>query len=268
MREYGPSQTLLSRRNWRSGRPVSAGRRQLRRSLPTHLIVEPHTAGRNAGGAGRPAGQSSGGRLIPDLLTGSLRLRRLMRMQRVGRDAADADRQGLWEPLHQATAAYRGTVTDVANDVKLGGGCGYRLRTVLATTRNAGGRRAELAGDLSQVEVAVLATARNPTAALHLARYLAAADRGLEHFQKHGFRTAHGDHWADRPELSLFAGSMLRPAIADTIKQFEQREGVLVSTVYNGCGILVGQMKGGQLPDAYFACDVEFMKQVSEVPDR
>ena len=37
-----------------------------------------------------------------------------------------------------------------------------------------------------------------------------------------------------------------------------------VTTVYNGCGILVAQMKTGQLPDAYFACDKEFMSQVKE----
>ena len=55
---------------------------------------------------------------------------------------------------------------------------------------------------------------------------------------------------------------MLRPAIEDTVKAFEEREGVVIDTVYNGCGILVAQMKSGQVPDAYFACDKEFMEQV------
>jgi ABC-type molybdate transport system substrate-binding protein len=58
---------------------------------------------------------------------------------------------------------------------------------------------------------------------------------------------------------------MLRPAIEHTIAAFEEREGVRVLRVYNGCGILVAQMKAGQVPDAYFACDVEFMKQVKEL---
>jgi len=40
---------------------------------------------------------------------------------------------------------------------------------------------------------------------------------------------------------------------------------VRVATVYNGCGILVAQMKAGQVPDAYFACDTEFMKQVPDL---
>ena len=58
---------------------------------------------------------------------------------------------------------------------------------------------------------------------------------------------------------------MLRPAIEETISDFEQREGVSIITVFNGCGILVGQMQEqGSQPDAYFACDVEFMNQVRD----
>ncbi|HZN37010.1 MAG TPA: substrate-binding domain-containing protein, partial [Pirellulaceae bacterium] len=77
-----------------------------------------------------------------------------------------------------------------------------------------------------------------------------------------GFQPAAGDAWNEQPEITLYAGSMLRPAIEKTITEFEQREGVRVTRVYNGCGILVAQMKAGEVPDAYFACDSEFMKQV------
>jgi ABC-type molybdate transport system substrate-binding protein len=65
--------------------------------------------------------------------------------------------------------------------------------------------------------------------------------------------------------LVLFAGSMLRPAIEETIEAFEKREGVNVTTNFNGCGILVGEMQAGQHPDAYFACDTEFMNQVPDL---
>ena len=58
---------------------------------------------------------------------------------------------------------------------------------------------------------------------------------------------------------------MLRPAIEETIVEFEEREGITVNRVYNGCGILVTQMKAGQRPDAYFACDSEFMNQVHDL---
>ncbi len=87
----------------------------------------------------------------------------------------------------------------------------------------------------------------------------------MKQYAEQGFQISGGDLWAERPELKLFAGSMLRPAIERTIETFQQREGVQVSTVYNGCGILVAQMKAGQVPDAYFACDTEFMKQVPDL---
>jgi molybdenum ABC transporter molybdate-binding protein len=57
---------------------------------------------------------------------------------------------------------------------------------------------------------------------------------------------------------------MLRPAIEKTIAAFEQREGCEVTRVYNGCGILVAQMKAGARPDLYFACDTQFMKDVQD----
>jgi ABC-type molybdate transport system substrate-binding protein len=112
------------------------------------------------------------------------------------------------------------------------------------------------------VTVGVLRASTQPTAALRFARYLAGSDRGLVEIAKAGFQPAEGDVWEDPPELRLFAGSMLKPAIEQTIIAFEKREGVKVTRVYHGCGILVGQMKAGDPPDAYFSCDKSFMKQV------
>jgi ABC-type molybdate transport system substrate-binding protein len=56
---------------------------------------------------------------------------------------------------------------------------------------------------------------------------------------------------------------MLRPALEGTIREFERREGVRVTRVYNGCGILVAEMKTGEPTDAFFACDRDFMGQVA-----
>lgn len=175
--------------------------------------------------------------------------------------------RGLWESLDRATTAYRTTIADVANDVVVGAADagivydavlhGYPdLRAVLVP---------ELADVVSQVSLGVLSSSRQPQAALHFARYVAARDRGLQRFAEHGFRPAVGDLWSDVPELTVFAGSMLRPAIDDSLTEFEQREGIRVTRVYNGCGILVAQMQAGQHPDAYFACDTEFMQQVPEL---
>ena len=71
---------------------------------------------------------------------------------------------------------------------------------------------------------------------------------GLPTFEKHGFRVVEGDAWAGEPQLQLFAGAMLRPAVEETITAFEEREGVKVTRVYNGCGILVAQMRAGDGP--------------------
>jgi ABC-type molybdate transport system substrate-binding protein len=58
---------------------------------------------------------------------------------------------------------------------------------------------------------------------------------------------------------------MLRPAIEDTLRDFEQREGMRITTVYNGCGILTAQMRAGERPDGYFSCDVSFMTTVADL---
>jgi molybdate transport system substrate-binding protein len=175
--------------------------------------------------------------------------------------------QGLWQQLDQATGAYRTTVNDVATDVQLGAAdVGIVYDAVLHSYHELEFVPVpELAEAVSTVSIGVIGSSRQPTAALHFARYVAARDRGLLHYQTHGFQTLAGDVWADSPELSVFAGSMLRPVIEETIVAFEQREGVRVSRVYNGCGILVAQMKSGLQPDAYFACDLEFMSQVSDL---
>ncbi len=171
-----------------------------------------------------------------------------------------------WEEIDGATDAYRSTVTDVANDVLVGAAdAGIVYDAVLHTFPGLEFVSIpELSSLRSQVSVGIVAHSDQPTAALHFARYLAAADRGGRHYEEFGFATEKQEIWSDVPELAIFAGSMLRPAIDDTIAAFEKREGVRVTTVYNGCGILVAQMKTGQLPDAYFACDKEFMSQVKE----
>jgi ABC-type molybdate transport system substrate-binding protein len=117
--------------------------------------------------------------------------------------------------------------------------------------------------------IAVLTCGRSPTAALRLARYLTARDRGLEAFAATGYEVIEGDPWAVRPELTFYCGAVNRRAVEPIIAAFEQREGVRVNTVYNGCGILTGQMraiadwqKGRGFPDVYMACDRYYLDEV------
>lgn len=115
-----------------------------------------------------------------------------------------------------------------------------------------------------EATVGVLHSSEDPTRALHFARYLSASDRGQAIFRKHHFEVPEGDKWADTPRIAFFSGSMLRPAIEAQLAAFEQREGVEISTVYEGCGTLVAQMKSGAKPDAYFSCDIKFLDMVQE----
>jgi len=174
---------------------------------------------------------------------------------------------GNWDRLAANTVVFKTTVNDVANDVKLGSvDAGIVFDAVLHDYETLE-RVAipELESIQAHVSIGLIASSPKVRAASHFARFASARDKGLAHYRAHGFQAEEGDTWSDAPELILYAGSMLRPAIEKTITAFEEREGCRVTRVYNGCGILVAQMKAGNVPDAYFACDSEFMDQVSDL---
>ncbi|HBI44588.1 MAG TPA: molybdate ABC transporter substrate-binding protein [Planctomycetales bacterium] len=175
---------------------------------------------------------------------------------------------GRWTELEKHIVVTKPTVNDVGNDVVIGAvDAGFVWdATVRQNPQLEAVVLPEFADVHALVAVGVLTMSEQPTAALHFARYLAARDKGLPLFERDGYEPVEGDPWAETPELRIFSGAMLRPAIDDTIDEFEKREGVRVTRVYNGCGILVGQMKtDGKSPDAYFACDLSFMKQVHDL---
>ena len=173
---------------------------------------------------------------------------------------------GQWDQLKSRTLVFKTTVTDVANDIKLGTvDAGILWDALVKQLKLEEVATPELLGIKAQVPVAVLRSSTQPTAALHFARYLAARDRGLEFFANSGFHVVEGDPWASRPEINLLSGAMLRPAIEKTLIDFEAREGCRVNRVYNGCGLLVAQMKAGERPDMYFACDQSFMAEVTDL---
>lgn len=269
--QYGPSQTLLSQIEV-SGTGdlfLPADDSFLAIGKEKGLVAETLPLARMQAGLAVQKGNPLNVTKLSDLLSGEVRL------VQANPDAAAVAKltrdklieSGQWEALSRKTTAFRMTVTDVANDLLVrAADAGIVYDAVLHTYPDLEFvSLPELNAAVSQIGVAVLQSSSQPTAALHFARYVAASDRGLKHYTEHGFQTEAGDSWSDVPELSVYAGSMLRPAIEDTIVQFEQREGVRVSRVYNGCGILVSQMKAGQHPDAYFACDSEFMNQVTDL---
>jgi len=177
---------------------------------------------------------------------------------------------GDWAELEAKVKVFKPTVNDVANDVKLGTVDAAILWD--ATARQYPDLAAlevdALRAGEQKVALSVLRSAKDPTSALHLARYVAARDKGMLEFEKTGYGKVPGDKWAPVPEVVLYSGGVNRLAIEETITAFEAREGARVTRVYNGCGILVAQVKAGQRPDAYFACDTSFMTQLSDLFQR
>jgi len=173
-----------------------------------------------------------------------------------------------------ARVAYAGTVSEAAQAVQTGAADAALVWD--ATAREFGLEAVELPEFRNAEETAwlgVAAASARPTAALHFARYLTARDRGELAVRAHHFQPiADADAWADVPSLVLMSGAMLRPGIEELLKDFQRREGVEITTEYNGCGVLVGEMKaiqagqekGKHFPDAYFSCDVSFMSQVQQ----
>lgn len=176
---------------------------------------------------------------------------------------------GHWKQLNDRITVFKPTVTEIATDVILGA---VDAAVVWDATANQHPDKLEAVQEVlfdaaaKTVTIGVLKSTRHPSLALKFARFLQAPEKGQQAFQKFAYQTIAGDDWIEHPELLLYSGGVNRLAIQDTIREFEAREDVRVNVVYNGCGILVGMIKGNQhrQPDAYFACDVSFMTQVTD----
>jgi molybdenum ABC transporter molybdate-binding protein len=194
----------------------------------------------------------------------------------VGREVRESlKRRGLWQPLAELarrSGVFKPTVNELANDVLIGAvDAGIVWDALLPQYPELEAIECpEFKNATASVGLAVLSSAKDPRAAIHFARYLTARDRGLGFFAKLGYKVVEGDAWAEVPEIVFFVGSVNRRAIEDTIKEFQKREGVVVNTVYHGCGILTAQMRsirqqgGTGFPDAYMACDVYYLNNVRD----
>jgi len=269
--QYGASQTLLAALDVSSSGDLflPADDSYLDLARQRGLIADEFPLARMQVVLAVPRGNPKRIAALRDLLAGDVRIAQAnpeaAAIGKLTREALQA--RGDWDRLHARTTVYKTTVNEVASDVKVGAvDCGLVFDAVL---HDYSALEAvvlpELAGAQAQIAAALIKKSQQPQKATHLARYMAARDKGLARYREFGFQPVEGDVWSERPEITLYAGSMLRPAIEATITAFEQREGVRVTRVYNGCGILVAQMKAGQVPDAYFACDSEFMNQVKSL---
>jgi molybdenum ABC transporter molybdate-binding protein len=177
-----------------------------------------------------------------------------------------------WDTLAKKAAVMKPTVTEIAADVKLGASDAALVWD--STVPQFDGLEAiklpELSGHAEKASAAVLKSAKSSFDALKFARYLSAPEKGGTTFAKHGFQAAGGDKWAVKPEVILYSGGVNRPAIQDLVQEFANHEGISVTTVFNGCGILCAAMKtmkdttNPKFPDVYYACDVCFVPPVAE----
>ncbi|NQT86216.1 substrate-binding domain-containing protein, partial [bacterium] len=178
-------------------------------------------------------------------------------------------RLGQWDALDKAVherGVFKPTVNEVANDVKLGAvDAGIVWDATVNQYPELEAVPIEGTDDfVKHVTLGVLQSTTQPTAALRFARYLAARDKGLKHFDAMGFPPVEGDAWAVKPSIVYYSGGVNRLAIQETIAAFAEREGVTVSTVFNGCGFLKGQIEAGARPDSYHTCDNTFMNGVEQ----
>jgi molybdate transport system substrate-binding protein len=194
-------------------------------------------------------------------------------------EAIAVENTNRWVQLEQQVTAegvFKPTVNEIANDVKIGAvDAAIVWDSTVAMPKYKEDLIAvplpELDVDPNLVSIAVLKSTADPTAALKFARFLTARDQGLKTFRKYGTRPVEGDVWSERPEVSFFCGAVNRRAVEQIIEDFQTREGVTISTEYNGCGILTTQMKAIDnqstqrgFPDVYMACDRYYLENVKD----
>ena len=179
------------------------------------------------------------------------------------------ERKGQWDELKEKTKVFKPTVCELVLDVNLGAldACiGWDITA--KQYKDVETVEIKEAEDLvSTVEIGVLKTCKQPTEALKFIRFLSSKEFGNKTFADFGFTPVEGDDWAEKPKIVLFSGGVNRLAVEPIIQKFEEREGVEFTRVYNGCGILVAQIKAGNMPDAYLTCDTSFMAQVDPLFD-
>jgi len=177
-----------------------------------------------------------------------------------------------WDALAAKAAVMKPTVMDVAADLALGSVDAAILwnSTVPQFDKLEAVEVPELSGHKEFATAAVLASTKDASAALRFARYLSAPEKGAATFSKHHFNAVKGDAWSPRPDLILYSGGVNRLAIEGLLKKFAAREGISVTTTFNGCGILCAAMKtmgdtsNPKYPDVYYACDICFVPPVAK----
>jgi molybdate transport system substrate-binding protein len=176
----------------------------------------------------------------------------------------------LWQDVQPRVTVFKPTINEVTNDLLLGAvDVGAIWDPLVAQHAELDAiPLPELTAQSEAIRIAVLTSTKTPTRALHFARFLSARDRGQAVFSRLGYQVEGGDRWQEAPTLTLYSGGVNRVAVQETLRDFEQREGCAVRVVYNGCGVLVAQIKsladGPAFPDIFLTCDASYLDPVQE----
>lgn len=176
-----------------------------------------------------------------------------------------------WPELLEKVAVTKITVMELAADLKIGAVDAAVIWN--STVPQVEGLEAievpHFTARKDKVTASVLTASKVSSSALKFARYLNAPERGAEVFREMKFAAIDGDQWAEKPNLILYSGGVNRPAVTETLKEFSDREGVSIETMFNGCGVLCAAMDAmndttnPRFPDAYYACDLCFVPPVA-----
>ncbi len=179
--------------------------------------------------------------------------------------------RGLWDSLETAKPIHVGDVNGIGDKLLLSsidvGITWDALANVLVERKPDLKivKLKELDSVKARVQIAVVKTTTQRDHALRFIAFLRAKDKGAVHLKKAGYSDVdEAEAMDDQRELTIYAGSMLRPGLQKALDEFEKREKVRITRVYNGCGLLVSQMQVSDVPDLYFACDTSFMDKVRE----
>ena len=179
---------------------------------------------------------------------------------------------GRWEEFDAKVTVTKPTVNDLANDITIGSVDAAIVWDIIAEQFDLDYATDPALDEQTQrVTVGIIANSGQPTAALHFARFLAAPERGLQRFEEHHFNVVEGDRWADTPEVNFFSGGVNRRAMEPILEAFQEREGVRINTVFQGCGALNAQLETIRnqdpdfgFPDGYLLCDVYYLDPVRD----
>ena len=172
--------------------------------------------------------------------------------------------ESAWDGIKEKVTVFKPTVNELLNDVHIGAvdACVAWDATVKQYSELETVDLPLFNEYKKNITVAVLKCTEQAAEALRFVRFISSPEHGNKVFDRMGYTSVKGDKWEEKPQLLFFSGGVNRVAIESTLQKFEVREGVDIVRVYNGCGILVSQIKSGQQPDGYLSCDLSFMTQV------